>query len=250
MIFDTTVFVLTLLRLEKIRREKKEKSRLLNILFRDGALHPLQYQIPNMLILILTGIAFYIIMLCEFAERMLAEALTSCILASSIANLAVYAGLPLRRRGLIISLVPLVRSVMSVCTARLLLNLRGAAVEHKREHWAFGELELNTMAAAGPGESVTYADRRLPWAAATSGRLAPKHAANEFSTATLLSWQSHSVPHTVTMVSQTSTLVERGTIVMSMEREAYKNAKLKAKLYPGQDDVIDINPQGRSREDV
>ena len=37
MLFDTTVFVMTLLRLEKIRREKKEKSRLLKILFRDGA---------------------------------------------------------------------------------------------------------------------------------------------------------------------------------------------------------------------
>lgn len=36
MLFDTTVFVMTLLRLEKIRREKKEKSRLLKILFRDG----------------------------------------------------------------------------------------------------------------------------------------------------------------------------------------------------------------------
>ncbi|KAH8108388.1 hypothetical protein DFH11DRAFT_1517007 [Phellopilus nigrolimitatus] len=106
MIFDTTVFVLTVARVEAIRRARKDTSRLLHILFRDG-------------------IAFYIIML-----------------ASSIANLSLYAGLPLRRRGLIISLIPLLRTVMSVCAARLLLNLRVAAVTHchTHAHWAFGEL--------------------------------------------------------------------------------------------------------------
>lgn len=62
--------------------------------------------------------------------------------ASSVANLALYASLPLHRQGLIISLVPLLRTVMSVSTARLILNLRHVAVNnglHGR-HWALGEL--------------------------------------------------------------------------------------------------------------
>ncbi|KAL5496115.1 hypothetical protein ACEPAH_3032 [Sanghuangporus vaninii] len=106
-IFDTVVFVLTLIRVDNIRRAKKDRSLLLNILFRDG-------------------IIFYVIML-----------------ASSVANLALYASLPLRRRGLIISLIPLLRTVMSVCTARLILNLRSVAVNNGRSgrHWALGELD-------------------------------------------------------------------------------------------------------------
>lgn len=159
-----------------------------------------------------------------------------------------YAGLPLRRRGLIISLVPLVRTVMSVCTARLLLNLRCAAEENRREHWAFGELELSTMARGGPTESVTYTDRHSPWA--STNRLLPKHAAGASSSDVPLPWQPYEVPTMATFASQTSTLVERGTIVMSLDNGAYKMAKLKARLYPDQDDassdVIDIRPQGRS----
>ncbi|EJD05272.1 uncharacterized protein FOMMEDRAFT_145788 [Fomitiporia mediterranea MF3/22] len=122
--FDTIVFALTVVRVEGIRRAKKDQSRLLHILFRDG-------------------IMFYLIML-----------------AASVANLALYAGLPFRRRGLIISLIPLLRTVMSVCTARLLLNLREAAVETGNGrigegwNWALGELEGDCGTSTGKVEST------------------------------------------------------------------------------------------------
>lgn len=35
-LFDTTVFLLTVFRVSSLRREKKDASRLLHILFRDG----------------------------------------------------------------------------------------------------------------------------------------------------------------------------------------------------------------------
>lgn len=71
-----------------------------------------------------------------------------------MANLAIYAGLPYSRQGLIISLIPLIRTVMSVCTARLLLNLRAASAKQSRlchganHHWAFGELGPDGSVAA------------------------------------------------------------------------------------------------------
>ncbi|THH04249.1 hypothetical protein EW145_g5664 [Phellinidium pouzarii] len=139
MAFDTTVFVLTLIRVESMRRAKKDKSRLLNILFRDG-------------------IVFYLIML-----------------ASSIANLSLYAGLPIRRRGLIVSLIPLLRTVMSVCTARLLLNLRGAAAAasahgNGHENWAFGELD-----ASGASDALLAARHGMTSTAVSETATAVEH---------------------------------------------------------------------------
>ncbi|OCB90911.1 hypothetical protein A7U60_g1821 [Sanghuangporus baumii] len=122
-VFDTVVFVLTLIRVDNIRRAKKDRSLLLNILFRDG-------------------IIFYVIML-----------------ASSVANLALYASLPLRRRGLIISLIPLLRTVMSVCTARLILNLRSVAVNNGRpgRHWALGELDVDIASSSALSRATASA---------------------------------------------------------------------------------------------
>ncbi|KAL5520192.1 hypothetical protein ACEPAG_9405 [Sanghuangporus baumii] len=133
-VFDTVVFVLTLIRVDNIRRAKKDRSLLLNILFRDG-------------------IIFYVIML-----------------ASSVANLALYASLPLHRRGLIISLIPLLRTVMSVCTARLILNLRSVARHNGRpgRHWALGELDDDI--ASSPALSRTTAS-----ATAVASSSATKH---------------------------------------------------------------------------
>ena len=122
---------------------------------------------------------------------------------------------------------------MSVCTARLMLNLRSAAVENSRKHWAFGELELNTLTPARHAESVTFVDPQAT--SAFLGRLAHKdsHEAAAFTTSgSPLPWEPHAAPTMATIASQTSTLVERGTIMTAYDKEAYRQAKYQMKLYP------------------
>ncbi|KAH8108386.1 hypothetical protein DFH11DRAFT_1110342 [Phellopilus nigrolimitatus] len=108
MVFDAAVFVLTLVRIIMIRRNGEGKGAVVKILFRDG-------------------FAYYVI-----------------VLASSIANLVMYAVLPSERAALLGSLVPILRTVMSVCASRLVLNLRGIIDRARTQTWSAEELTSTT----------------------------------------------------------------------------------------------------------
>ncbi|KAL5525425.1 hypothetical protein ACEPAF_9295 [Sanghuangporus sanghuang] len=90
MVFDVVVLALTILRFIRIRKDGEGNGSVIRILFRDGVI-------------------YYIV-----------------VLASSVANLLLYALLQNQHAGLVGSCVPILRTVMSICASRLMLNLRGA----------------------------------------------------------------------------------------------------------------------------
>ncbi|THH03498.1 hypothetical protein EW145_g6207 [Phellinidium pouzarii] len=93
MAFDATVFALTLVRVVEIRRDDDGKGPLLMILFRDGFF-------------------YYLI-----------------TLLSSLGILVMAATLPASRATLFGAICPILRTVMSVCASRLILNLHGV-IDH------------------------------------------------------------------------------------------------------------------------
>ncbi|KAL5520194.1 hypothetical protein ACEPAG_9407 [Sanghuangporus baumii] len=90
MVFDAVVLALTILRFIRIRKDGEGNGSVIRILFRDGVI-------------------YYIV-----------------VLASNVANLLLYALLQRQHAGLVGSCVPILRTVMSICASRLMLNLRGA----------------------------------------------------------------------------------------------------------------------------
>ncbi|KAL5496117.1 hypothetical protein ACEPAH_3034 [Sanghuangporus vaninii] len=90
MVFDVVVLALTVLRFIRIRKDGGGNGSVIRILFRDGVI-------------------YYIV-----------------VLASSVANLLLYALLQKQHAGLVGSCIPILRTVMSICASRLILNLRGA----------------------------------------------------------------------------------------------------------------------------
>ncbi|KAL5479099.1 hypothetical protein ACEPAI_2387 [Sanghuangporus weigelae] len=90
MVFDAVVLALTILRFIRIRKDGEGNGSVIRILLRDGVI-------------------YYIV-----------------VLASNVANLLLYALLQRQHAGLVGSCVPILRTVMSICASRLMLNLRGA----------------------------------------------------------------------------------------------------------------------------
>ncbi|EJD05271.1 uncharacterized protein FOMMEDRAFT_145787 [Fomitiporia mediterranea MF3/22] len=123
MAFDSAILVLTILRFVQFRKDGGGQGFVVRILFRDGLI-------------------YYIV-----------------VLASSIANLILYAILPKSHAALIGTLVPLLRTVMSVCASRLVLNLRGAIDRVRTSSSHVSKTSILVGSASGGGSNLYCSTR-------------------------------------------------------------------------------------------
>ena len=76
--------------------------------------------------------------------------------ATSIGNLIIYTALPASRKGLLNSMLQLLRSTMSITGARILLNVRGV-ISTAQESWPHAVESLEVSNDSSPSSNSTSA---------------------------------------------------------------------------------------------
>ena len=132
------------------------RTPLLTVLFRDGKLitssgSELSFKYVTL------GFAYYTCMLGAYdSTSTCRESKSRSFPATSVGNLIIYTALPASRKGLLNSMLQLLRSTMSITGARILLNVRGV-ISTAQESWPHAVESLEVSNDSSPSSNSTSA---------------------------------------------------------------------------------------------